>query len=145
MDYTTSYRIKFFTGGNKLYENYPIFDTIYPDEYKYYWFVSVQGIPAFNTGDWAHYLGVGIKTIDADVDMYVSVFDGRMPTKEDHDFKSTKLGADVIKLDSTDPYFQRDNTAALHPEDGLVVVVGIYNPSDINVKFSVVEKLDDND
>ena len=48
---------------------------------------------------------MGIKTADADFDLYVSVMDGRYPTETDFDFRSTNFGADSIQLDSDDPMF----------------------------------------
>lgn len=135
--YTSRFRIKYFMGENKLYQNMPIFESVLPGEYKYFWQVNIDGIPSLGRADWYHYYSTGLKTIGADVDMYISVFDGRMPTVSDHDFSSTRLGADVIKLDSQDPYFQKTNEEAYHPRDGLVVVVGVYNPGDITAMFTI--------
>lgn len=54
---------------------------------------------------WQHTIAMGIKTADADFDLYVSVMDGRYPTETDYDFRSTNFGADSIQLDSDDPMF----------------------------------------
>ena len=54
---------------------------------------------------WQHTIAMGIKTQDADFDLYVSVMDGRYPTDTDFDFSSTNYGADSIFLSSSDPMF----------------------------------------
>jgi len=45
---------------------------------------------------------MGIKTYGADFDLYVTVMDGRFPTEDDYDYKSTNLGADSILISSED-------------------------------------------
>ena len=48
--------------------------------------------------DWHHDIGAGIITPGADVDMYITVGDGRFPTLTDYDFKSTNLGSEAKKV-----------------------------------------------
>jgi hypothetical protein len=81
--------------------------------------------------DWHHDIGAGIITPGADVDMYVSVADGRLPTLNDYDFKSTNLGSEAVRLSSGDRYFMTTNPDSLNPDQGMPVVVGIYNPGSI--------------
>ena len=68
---------------------------------------------------------MGVKTIGADFDLYVSVMDGRYPTETDYDFKSTNYGADSILLSSDDPKFQHTNADSWDPSVGMVVVIGV--------------------
>lgn len=140
-DNTSRYRIRVFKGRNKLFSNNPIFDTVSPGEFKYYWFVSTGAIFATqNNPDWFHDIGVGIKTPGADVDMYVSVFDGRYPTEKDYDFKSTNLGAEALTLSSQDRVFKHTNPDSINPNAGLPVVIGVYNPGNVIAQFSVMER-----
>ena len=60
-----------------------------------------------------------------DVDMYVSVMDGRFPTEEDYDYKSVNLGSDWVTISSNDTMMQNDNYHSWNPRVGLVVVVGV--------------------
>lgn len=56
--------------------------------------------------EWQHTIALGIKTeFGADFDLYVSVMDGRYPTDNDYDFKSTNYGADSIFISSENPMF----------------------------------------
>ena len=53
---------------------------------KYYWFYSKGAMTLTN---WQHTIASGIRTSRADFDLYVSVMDGRYPTVDDYDYKST--------------------------------------------------------
>ena len=100
------YRLHVLKGQNKLHQGEPLLDVVNPGEFKYYWFVSTKAIFATKENpDWKHEIGVGVKTPGADVDMYVSLFDGRYPTLTDYDLASTNKGSDQVVLKSTDPAF----------------------------------------
>jgi hypothetical protein len=42
---------------------------------------------------------------NADVDLFISAIDARLPTSEDFDFKSDNMGADNILISSTDSFW----------------------------------------
>jgi len=73
---------------------------------------------------------MGVKSEGADFDLYVSVMDGRYPTEEDYDFKSTNLGADSVFLSWEDPMFQHENPDSWDPSVGMVVIVGVKSLQD---------------
>jgi hypothetical protein len=57
-------------------------------DYHYYWFAS--NITVFNPNiTWEFVVAVGLSDNTADVDLYVTMFDGRFPTSIDFDFDST--------------------------------------------------------
>ena len=139
-DFESRYRIRVLRGTNKLYEGNAIFDTVNAGDFKYYWFISLGGLFASRDPTWQHNIGVGVKTPGADVDMYVSVYDGRNPTIHDNDFSSTNFGADAVILKASDLVFQHTNPDALKVNQGLVVVVGIHNSGSSTAQFSLVER-----
>ena len=96
-----------FNGTNKLYPEKPVHGSHRGlGAYKYYWFLSKGAMDAQETkAYWQHTIAMGIKTQNADFDLYVSVMDGRYPTDTDFDFSSTNFGADSIFLSSDDPKF----------------------------------------
>jgi len=95
-----------FHGTNKLTAFEPLYDaTFTAGEWKYYWYVSTQAMDLEDLTDsfksyWQNEIGLGIKTVGADVDLYVTVMDGRYPTEHDYDFKSTNQGSDWVTLSS---------------------------------------------
>ena len=126
-NYDSRFRVKVFTGANRLYPYEPIEDSLLlADTYKYYWFISTAAMAATpSIPNWLHEIGLGIKTPGMDVDMYVSVMDGRFPTEEDYDYKSVNLGSDWVTISSNDTMMQNDNYHSWNPRVGLVVVVGV--------------------
>ena len=72
----------------------------------------------------------------ADLDLYVTVMDGRYPTENDYDFKSTNLGADSIFLSSDDPIFEHNSPESWDPVTGMVVVVGVRALREDEAEFS---------
>lgn len=89
--------------------------------------------------EWQHTIALGIKTeFGADFDLYVSVMDGRYPTDNDYDFKSTNYGADSIFISSENPMFQNSNSESWDPSVGMVVVVGVKSLQDSSADFSLV-------
>jgi len=57
-----------------------------------------------------------------DVDLYVSVKDGRYPTEDDYDFKSDNLGADDVIIRSNDSFWRKN---AYNLTNGVVFIVGV--------------------
>jgi hypothetical protein len=107
-------------------------------EFKYYWFVSIGGILAKIHGDeWQHEIGLGIRSLDQDADMYVTVLDGRYPTENDFDFKSTNVGADQVIIRGNYSLFDTDHLDAINPDHGLIIVVGIKNKAEKSTQFSI--------
>ena len=68
---------------------------------------------------------MGVTTYGADFDLYVSVMDGRYPTEDDYDYKSTNLGADSILISSEDALLQHTNEDSWDAKKGMVVVIGV--------------------
>ena len=81
---------------------------------------------------------MGVKTYGADFDLYVSVMDGRYPTEDDYDYKSTNLGADSILISSEDALLQHTNEDSWDPSKGMVVVIGVKSLQDEEAEFSLV-------
>lgn len=133
-------RLRVFNGTNKLYPEKPVHGSHKgKGAFKYYWFLSTGAMEAAETqAYWQHTIAMGIKTKDADFDLYVSVMDGRYPTDSDYDYSSTNFGADSIFLSSDDPMFQRSNPHSWNPAVGMVVVVGVKSLQDEEAEFSLV-------
>ena len=125
--YDSHFRVKVFNGTNRLYPNEPIEDAILvAGDYKYYWFVSTAAMAAtLEIPNWLHEIGLGIKTPGQDVDMFVSVMDGRFPTEDDYDYKSVNLGSDWITISNNDTVLRNDNSHSWNPRVGMVVVIGV--------------------
>jgi hypothetical protein len=125
--YDSHFRVKVFNGTNRLYPNEPVEDAILvAGEYKYYWFVSTAAMAAtLEIPNWLHEIGLGIKTPGQDVDMFVSVMDGRFPTEDDYDYKSVNLGSDWITISNNDTVLRNDNSHSWNPRVGMVVVIGV--------------------
>ena len=121
------FRVKVFNGTNRLYPNEAIEGSLLQaNEYKYYWFISTAAMAATTEfPNWLHEIGLGIKTPGMDVDMYVSVMDGRFPTEEDYDYKSVNLGSDWVTISNNDTMMQNENSHSWNPRVGMVVVVGV--------------------
>jgi len=83
------------------------------DEYHYYWFTQTKE----ETEDWQSFVAVNLFNKSDDVDLYLSFGDGRLPTKDDYDFKSNNLGADFIGLSSKNQWFM---------DNGRLSLVGIF-------------------
>lgn len=58
-----------------------------------------------SSNQWQYDIGLGITNPGDNADLYVSVMDGRYPTETDFDYKSTKIGADFIRISSKDFLF----------------------------------------
>ena len=125
--YESHFRVKVFNGTNRLYPNEAIEgDLSLANEYKYYWFVSTAAMAATkDIPNWLHEIGLGIKTPGMDVDMFVSVMDGRFPTEDDYDYKSVNLGSDWVTISNNDTLMQNENDHDWNPRVGMVVVVGV--------------------
>jgi hypothetical protein len=90
-------------------------------DYAYYWFAS--NITVFNPNiTWEFVVAVGLDETLSDVDLYVSMFDGRNPTSIDFDFQSTNQGADDILIKYNDPFFTSSN---YNTSNGMLFVVGV--------------------
>ena len=54
---------------------------------------------------WCYDISIGIKSLNDDADLYVSVMDGRSPTEVDYDYMSDMIGTDRIRISSKDLIF----------------------------------------
>jgi hypothetical protein len=69
-----------------------------------------------------------------DVDLYLSVMDGRLPVDTDYDFVSNNIGPDDIFINSTNPFWTYSNW---NTSNGIIFVVGVKALSD-NASFSLI-------
>lgn len=69
-----------------------------------------------------------------DVDLFISVLDGRFPISEDFDFASTNLGPDSITVSSKDLFF---NASGYNKSNGILFMVGIKAITP-NVSYSLM-------
>ena len=69
-----------------------------------------------------------------DVDLFVSVLDGRYPIDSDYDFYSDNLGADDVYITSNDPIWASNG---YNKSLGVVFVVGVKALSD-NANYTLV-------
>lgn len=90
------------------------------DAFDYFWFV-INDTVAEPDAYFNYQISVASPS-DQDPDLYVSVMDGRWPTQDDFDFKSSLNGADSVQISSSDSFWQ--NNGWSH-QAGVVVVVGV--------------------
>lgn len=124
-DTLSSYRLKGFRGHNKVHMNKPIKKQVpvereEKDAFDYFWFV-INDTVAEPDAYFNYQISVASPS-DQDPDLYVSVMDGRWPTQDDFDFKSSLNGADSVQISSSDSFWQ--NNGWSH-QAGVVVVVGV--------------------
>ena len=145
-EYDSHFRVKVFNGTNRLYPNKAIEGTLQLAEtFDYYWFISTAAMAATDARpNWLHEIGLGIKTPGMDIDMYVSVMDGRLPTAEDFDYKSENFGSDWITISNNDTMWEEqlrnENMHSWNPRVGMVVVVGVKAKSNGASHYSLVLK-----
>lgn len=84
--------------------------------------------------DWEHIITVSVGDNKQDVDLYVTVFDGRYPISEDYDFKSDNLGPDDISISSSDPFWKNNN---YNTSIGILFMVGVKAKTD-NVDYTLI-------
>lgn len=89
--------------------------------YDYYWFTSNTSFINPNSY-WEHVIAVSNDGVNQDVDLFVSVIDGRYPTAEDYDFKSDFLGPDDVIIRSNDSFWQRKG---YFRQFGVLIMVGV--------------------
>jgi hypothetical protein len=65
-----------------------------------------------------------------DVDLYVSVFNGRLPTEDDFDYKSERSGSDHILISSVDALFQGKQQLFTSGPSRILFIVGVKGNSD---------------
>ena len=97
---TTNFRMIVQKQYNKLYSNNPVAGFLSDiGDYDYYWFVC--NVSAINPqAYWEYTISASVDANGQDVDLFVSVLDGRFPVSEDYDFASTNLGPDDVYINS---------------------------------------------
>jgi hypothetical protein len=75
------------------------------------------------SNSWIYDIGLGITFTGDNADLFVSVMDGRYPTETDFDYKSTKIGADFIRISSNDSFFQPNS--GWNPKVGVTIVIAV--------------------
>ena len=129
---TSYYRLKIFNGTNKIYPNVPIqTNSKSIGEVAYYWFISTA---AMTYDSWHYDIGLGIVSPNDNADLFVSVMDGRYPTETDFDYKSTKVGADFIRISSNDSFFQQNS--GWNPKVGVTVVIAVVARTE-NINYTL--------
>lgn len=79
-----------------------------------------------------------METLGADFDLYVSVMDGRYPTENDFDYKSTNKGADVVFISPDDSILSHSTTNSYDPAaSGLIIIVGVRAMQNEEANFSL--------
>lgn len=71
---------------------------------------------------WEFVVAVGLADTTSDVDLFVTMFDGRFPTSNDYDFASTNQGADDILIKYNDPFFTSSN---YNTSNGMLFMIGV--------------------
>jgi hypothetical protein len=105
-------------------------------DYLYYWFVTTAANTT-NNASWYFDISLGIKTLNSDADIYVSVMDGRFPTELDFDYMSDMIGTDFIRISSSDAIFKQGiSNNTWDPKVGMMVVVAVLARND-NLNFSL--------
>jgi hypothetical protein len=75
-------------------------------QYDYYWFTASVRNGAKVVPRWNQMIIVGnTDGSQRDVDLYASVFTGRLPNEKDFDYKSERSGPDHILINSDDALF----------------------------------------
>ena len=95
--------------------------TVYKNfEMHYYWF-TINDTVADATASFDYQVSVGTKP-GHNPDLFVTLMDGRWPTLNDYDLRSTVQGADSVRIASDMPIWTEHgwNTSS-----GVVVVVGV--------------------
>ncbi len=80
------------------------------NQFQYYWFVSTLPM---TQKTWNCDIAIGIRELRSDasnlfqndVNLYVSVMDGRYPTETDYDYKSEMIGTDFVRISNSDYIF----------------------------------------
>ena len=72
--------------------------------------------------DWSYFVAVGTEE-GGNPDLFVSVIDGRNPSRDDNDFASVQYGADSVTISSRDAIWAR---RGLNVANGVFVVVSVY-------------------
>lgn len=128
---TSTYSVTFLSGGNKIASNSLVQNTITsPNSYQYYWFtVSVRNSLS-QLLRWNHLivLGGGNDTnlsVQREVDLYVSLFNGRLPTAEDCDLKAETNGPDYLNVNSDDAIFQNRTQLLQQGPNRVLFIVGV--------------------
>jgi hypothetical protein len=84
-------------------------------------------------------LGMGNDSSDAtrEADMYVSVFNGRLPTTEDSDLRAETNGPDYLSINSDDSFFASRPTTLIQGPSRILVIVGVRALS-ANTSFTLL-------
>lgn len=118
----SNFRIMVQRQQNKLYDRSPIVDAInVTGQYKYYWFTSNVTVSTPNVF-WEYQITASPLDQGKDVDVYVSILDGRFPVAEDYDFASENMGADSVYINSRSSFF---DDSGYNKTNGILFVVGV--------------------
>lgn len=119
---TSNYRLIYFEGQKKLTDKTPIKGTLQNvGDYDYYWFSSNSSVKNASAY-WEYVVAVNVEASGQDVDLFVSVLDGRYPIDSDYDFYSDNQGPDDIYISSTDNIWTQNSYNKSH---GVLFVVGV--------------------
>jgi hypothetical protein len=103
--------------------------------YRYYWFMNNATVGTGNSkAYWEYTISSSVMTTGNDVDLFVSVIDGRKPIDSDFDYSSTNVGADSIVLSANDTFY---TDRGLTTTQGVVVIVGVKALNN-NVTFQLM-------
>lgn len=118
----SNFRILVQSSHNKIQSDNPVTGLIQNvGDYDYYWFASNYSIVNPNAF-WQYTITTSVPIDGTDVDLYVSVLDGRFPTSDDYDFASTYIGPDNIYIYSNMTFFAN---AGYNLTNGILFMVGV--------------------
>ena len=92
--------------------------------------------------NWNHLiiLGMGNSTLSTtlrDADIYVSLFNGRLPTAEDSDLTAETNGPDYLNISSDDPYFLSRPLLLKQGPSQILIIIGIRGKAS-NTSFTLL-------
>ena len=130
-------RLRVLDGINQLKASKPVQHTHCGiGNFTYFWFYSDAAATSNET--WQHTVALGVETLGADFDLYVTVMDGRYPTETDYDFKSTNRGADVVFISPELPLLSHSSVNSYNPAaSGMLIMVGVRAMQDEEADFSL--------
>ena len=131
---TSNFRLNTYTSKNRLYNQVPVSSTIPKSgTFVYYWFVNNATVLNPNA-TWEHVIAVSPSSQNADVDLFVTAIDGRMPVDNDYDWVSNNVGPDDVFINSTDNFWRYRN---YNTSNGIMFIVGVKALTD-NASFSLM-------
>ena len=96
----SSFRIKSFLGKDRIQLDEPriVPKMDFKEDMDYFWYLIQDTNSQFD-----YQLSVGSNS--GDPDLYVAVYDGRLPNEDDWDYMSKMQGSDTLRIASSDDFW----------------------------------------